>query len=1153
MGSDNLTARFANLSPAKRALLELRLNEKSAESLVSLSIPRRSARDTAPLSFAQQRLWFLNQLEPESPAYNESSTFRLSGTLDRDAFKMALNQVVLRHEVLRTTIVTVDGSPCQVIVRNRDVDLPVIDLYAVPNTDRYSEAQRLIVETIRKPFDLSRDLMLRVLLLQLAEKEHIFLVVKHHIASDKWSSGILWKELTAIYEAFVSGETSPLPELPIQYADYAVWQREWLQGDLLERQLSYWKKQLAGLGALQLPTDRPRPSVRSYQGNSQTIELSKQLSQKLEALSRQQGTTLFMTLLAAFQTLLYRYTGQEDIAVGCPIAGRTRQELEGLIGFFVNTLVLRVDFSGHPTFRELLARVREVALGAYGHQDLPFEKLVEELQPERNLTNTPLFQVAFAYQNTPNQGLEIPGVLVTPVEKIVETTKFDWHLSVNNADERIGATLYYATDLYDDVTIARLLSHFRVLLEGMVADPDRRVSELPILTEAEEHQLLVEWNDTNRDYPKNTCIHQLFGEQVEKSPDAVAVVFENQQLTYRELNTRANQLARYLYKLGVRRETLVGICMERSLEMVVGLLGILKAGGAYVPLDPKYPKERLAFILRDTHAPVLLTQRRMLEGGIEDRSSKMADGDSRSSIPVLCELEGLDSQVKVVCLDTDSKNFIHESTENPQGEATADNLAYVIYTSGSTGRPKGVAIEHRSALALLSWAKTVYTAEDLARILASTSICFDLSVFELFCPLASGDRVIMVKDALGLSDLPPDAGVTLVNTVPSAIAELLRVDRGIPASVRIVNLAGEPLSLALVHELYQRETIQRVFDLYGPSEATTYSTYALRQSAGPATIGRPIANTQIYILDSSLQPVPLGISGELHIGGAGLARGYLNRSALTAEKFLPNPFSKEPGARLYKTGDLARYLPDGNIEFLGRIDHQVKLRGFRIELGEIESALSQHPGVGAVAVLARQDLTDEKSDNLKSKIENPESGKRLVAYVVPRQEEAAPTGNELRIFLEKKLPEYMIPSAFVFLDALPPTPNGKIDRQALPAPDQNRVEAEQSYVAPRNPVEELLANIWAEVLKLEKIGVHDNFFGLGGHSLKVTQVISRVREALRLDLPVRVLFEAPTIAELASRVEQSTPEAGELEELARNMAEVEALSEEETELEINRA
>jgi amino acid adenylation domain-containing protein len=1128
MGNDSLTGRFANLSPAKRALLELRLKEKSPEPLITLSIPRRSAGDTAPLSFAQQRLWFLNQLEPESPAYNESHTFRLSGTLDRDAFKMALNQVVLRHEVLRTTIVTVDGSPCQLVVSNRTVDLPVIDLHAVPNTDRDSEAQRLIVETIRKPFDLSRDLMLRVLLLQLAEKEHIFLVVKHHIASDKWSLGILWKELSAIYEAFVSGKTSPLPELPIQYADYAVWQREWLQGDILERQLSYWKKQLAGLGALQLPTDRPRPSVRSFQGKRQTLDLSKQLSQKLEALSRQQGTTLFMTLLAAFQTLLYRYTGQEDIAVGCPIAGRTRQELEELIGFFVNTLIMRVNFSGNPTFRELLARIREVALGAYAHQDLPFEKLVEELQPERNLTHSPLFQVAFAYQNTPTHALEISRVLVTPVEKIVETTKFDLHLSVNVVDEGIAATLHYATDLYDDVTILRLLSHFRVLLEGMVADPNRRVFEVPILTEAEEHQLLVEWNDTNRDYPKDTYIHQLFEEQVEKSPDAVAVVFENQQLTYRELNTRANQVAHYLQKLGVGRETLVAICMERSLDMVVGLLGILKAGGAYVPLDPEYPKERLAFLMEDAQSAVLLTHERLQE--------KFPHAHAR-----------------IVCLDGDWEQIAKENQENTKNKMTGDDTAYVIYTSGTTGQPKGVIITHHNVARLFRATEHWFHFSKNDVWTMFHSYAFDFSVWEMWGALAYGGRIVIVPFWISRSpenfyELLCQEKITVLNQTPSVFRQLIQADQSLSnqteMALRLVIFGGEALDFQSLRPWLDRHGDQypQLVNMYGITETTVHVTCRVirstdvKQDVG-SVIGVPLPDLNLYVLDRHGQLVPIGIPGELYVGGAGVGRGYLNRPELTDERFVANPFNVRKSTKLYRTGDLVRRLSDGDIEYLGRTDAQVKVRGFRIELGEIESTLARHSSVQEVAVLAREDVPGDK---------------RLVAYVVATAC-ASPTAHDLRAFLKERLPEYMVPSAFVFLEKLPVTPNGKIDRKALPEPEERRPELEEGYVAPRNPVEELLAKIWAEVLKLEKIGIHDNFFSLGGHSLKVTQVISRVREALQLNLSVRVLFEAPTVAELASRIEHSTSEAGELEELARNMAEVEALSEEEIRREANRA
>jgi aspartate racemase len=1085
MESDNLTARLAILSPAKRALLELQLTQNRGEPLVSPNIPRRSAPGEAPLSFAQQRLWFLNQLEPESAVYNESTTFRLSGFLDLEVLKRALDQIVLRHEVLRTVIVTVEGSPCQVIGNNRHVDLPVIDLQDGPTTDRDSEALRLIAETIRKPFDLSRDLLLRVLLLRLGEQEHMFLVVKHHIAWDGWSSEVFWRELTALYRAFTSGEPSPLPELSIQYADYAVWQREWLQGELLETQLSYWKKQLEGIGTLQLPTDRPRTSVRSKNGKCQTIELSKHLSQKLRALSRQQGATLFMTLLAAFQTLLYRYTGQEDIAVGCPIAGRTRQELEELIGFFVNTIVLRVDFSGNPTFRELLARVREVAVGAYGHQDLPFEKLVEELQPDRNLSYTPLFQVAFACQSTPTHALEIPGVLVTPVEKIVETTKFDLYLSVNSTGEIIGATLYYATDLYDDVTIARLLSHLRVLLEGIVDDPDRRLSELPILTEAEEHQLLVEWNGTAKGYPKNKCIHELFEEQVEKSPDGVAVLFDNQQLTYQELNERANQLARYLRKLGVGPEVLVGISVERSLEMVVGLLGILKAGGAYVPLDPQYPRERLAFMLEDTRAPVLLTQHRLVDG-----------------LPA--------HNAHVVCLDRDREQIAAENDKNPISGAAAANLACVIYTSGSTGQPKGVKVRHQGILRLLIGIDYV-RLDGNQSFLQLSPTSFDASTFEIWGALLYGARCVLFP---GKVPIPNELGnilhhyhvstlwltASLFNTVIDEAPEAL-------SEVRQLLIGGEALSASHVQRALRLLPETQIINGYGPTESTTFTCcYSipprLDGNINSISIGHPIANTEVYLLDSHLSPVPIGVAGELYIGGDGLARGYLNRPELTSEKFIPHPFSHEPGARLYKTGDLARYRSDGNIDFLGRADHQVKIRGFRVELGEIEAVLRQHPAVQQTVALAREDISGERT---------------LAAYVVPNQESLSTT-HDLRNFLKQKLPQYMVPSFFVTLDALPLLPNGKVDRRALA---HGRPERSVTFIAPRTAVEKLLAAIWAGVLKVEKVGIHDNFFDLGGHSLLATQVISRVHDICHLNLPLQSLFENPTIDGLA-RIIQTT-------------------------------
>ena len=1085
MGSDNLTVRLANLSPAKRALLERKLMENGGvEPSLAPNIPRRPAGDTALLSFAQQRLWFLNQLEPESTVYNEASTFRLKGVVDLDALNLALNQIVRRQEILRTIIVSENGSPRQVVTSHREVELPVITLKAAPMTDRDSEARRLIAEAIRKPFDLSRDLLLRVLLLRLADQEWLFLVVMHHIACDGWSSGVFWRELTALYRAFTEGEASPLPELPIQYADYALWQRDWLQGELLERQLSYWRKQLDGIATLQLPTDRPRLSVRRNEGRRQTIELSAQLSQELIALSRQQGATLFMTLLAAFQTLLYRYTGQRDIAVGCPIAGRTRQELEGLIGFFVNTLVLRVDFSGHPTSREVLARVRDVALEAYGHQDLPFEKLVQELQPDRSLSYTPLFQVAFAYQNTPDHAPELFGLDVRRVEKIVETTKFDLYLSVNGGDEGIGATLNYASDLFDDDTITRLLDHWRVLLKGIIEDPDRPISELAILTETEERQLLVEWNATATEYPNSKCIHELFEEQAERNPDGVALLFDNQALTYRELNSRANRLAHYLRELAVGPEPVIGLCMERSLELVVALLSILKAGGAYVPLNPKYPKERLAFMLENADAPVLLTQERLIE-----------------KLP--------DTRAKVVCLDRDHEKIAARNSANPMGDTTADSLAYVIYTSGSTGQPKGVGVSHKGILRLL-WGVEYVQLDSNETFFHLAPTSFDASTFEIWGALLHGARCVLFPEktpsANEIGEILHRYKISTLWLTASLFNLVIDEAPNALVGVRQLLVGGESLSVRHVRRAIAHLPETQIINGYGPTEGTTFTCCysipaGLDENISSIPIGRPIANTEVYLLDAQLSPVPIGATGELYIGGDGLARGYVNRPELTAEKFIPHPFSKVPGNRLYKTGDLARYLPDGNIEFQGRIDRQVKIRGFRVELGEIEAALRGHPQVSDAVLVSRDSSPGDT---------------RLIGYVVSH--EWVQVG-ALRDFLAQKLPDYMIPSTFVFLDSLPLTPNGKTDLTALPEPDQRRPDLEEVYVGPCTPTEEIVAEIWAAVLKVSKVGVHDNFFDLGGHSLLATQLVSRVRERLLVELPLRVLFENATVAGMANHIE----------------------------------
>jgi amino acid adenylation domain-containing protein len=911
----------------------------------------------------------------------------------------------------------------------------------------------------------------------------VLLLVIHHITFDGWSARVFVEELAALYDAFVAGKPSPFPELPIQYADFAHWQRQWLQGEVLERQLSYWKEKLAGsLPSLDLPTDRPRPAVQTHCGARQSSVLSSFPLQALKALSRQEGVTLFMTLLAAFKVLLYRYTGQDDIAVGSPIAGRTHVETEGLIGFFVNTLVLRTDLSGNPTFRELLGRVREVALGAYAHQDLPFEKLVEALQPERDLSRTPLFQVMFNLENIPTKAVKTPSLSIDEFEFDSGVSQFDLALEVIEKDEGLSCLLNYSTDLFDAATIERMLGHYQTLLEGIVADPEERIGVLPLLTEAERHQLLVEWNDTQADYPKDSCIHQLFEAQVERTPDAVALAFKDQQLTYHELNTRANQLAHYLRKRGVEPGVLVSICVERSLEMVVGILGILKAGGAYVPLDPAYPQERLAFMLEDAQVSVLLTQRRLLEKLSEHRA-------------------------RVVCLDTSWEAIAGESEENPASEVTTNNLAYMIYTSGSTGKPKGVQIQHRAVVNFLNSMHEQLALTNQDVLLSVTTLSFDIAVLELFLPLSVGACITLVSrqvaaDGVQLLARLTSSGATVMQATPVTWRLLLEARWQGSQPLKIL-CGGEALPRELAHQLLRWGV--PLWNLYGPTETTVWATaYKVEPEGSSVPIGRPIANTQIYLLDAHLQPVPIGVPGELHIGGIGLARGYLNRPEMTAEKFIPNPFSDEPGTRLYKTGDLARYLPDGNIEFLGRIDHQVKVRGFRIELGEIETVLGRHPTVRETVVMARKDVL---GDN------------RLVAYVVPNQK-PAPTTNELRSFLKRKLPQYMVPSTFMFLDALPLTPNGKVDRRALPAPDRVRPELERAFVAPRTPIEEMLAGIWAEVLGLEEVGIHDNFFELGGHSLVATQVMYRVRAASRVELSLRSLFERPTVAGLAEYVDR---------------------------------
>jgi amino acid adenylation domain-containing protein len=1044
-----------------------------------------------PASFAQRRMWFLDQFQPGSPFYNVPMAVRIKGALRVAALEQGIRGIVRRHESLRTTFAVMDGEPVQVIHKDgpaMNIALDRVDIRRLSAPEREAEIHRRAMAEAQLPFNLAEGPLLRATLLKLGERDHVLLLTMHHIVSDAWSQGVFIQEMAVLYDMFSKEKPSPLPDLPLQYADFTEWQRAWLQGEVMEAHLDYWRGRLRdNPPPLRLPTDYPRPSVQTARGAKLSRSLPKPLANALQKVSQREGATLFMTLLAAFQALLHRYTGQDDISVGTPVANRNRAEIEGLIGCFINTLVMRTDLSGDPSFRELLRRAREVALGAYAHQDLPFEKLVEELKPERDMSRQSLFQVMLILQNVPRK-VEIGGHgLTLSVLKIDKgTSNFDLTLTMVEEAKGLNAMAEYNTDLFEAATIERLLQHFQTLLEGIVSDPDRRISDLPLLNEAERRLLLSAWNDTRREYPRDKCVHELFEAQVERSPDAIALVVEEEQLTYRELNRRANQLAAYLGKLGVGPETPVGFCLERSPEMVVGILGILKAGGTYVPLDPAYPKERLAFMLEDTRTPVILVQQRLIE-----------------RLP--------EHQARVVRIDADWELMGQESEGNRASGATAGHLAYVMYTSGSTGRPKGIAIPHRAINRLVFNTNYIEITSDDRMLLASNS-AFDAATFELWGALLHGARLVGVSREAVLS--PQELAASIRDHGISAMwltaALFNQMTREVPkafGSVRHLLIGGEALDPHRVREALKNDPPARLVNGYGPTEGTTFTTWYLAQEAAEGAtsipIGRPISNTQTYLLDRNQQPTPLGIAGELYIGGDGLARGYFNGPELTAEKFIPNPYSERPGARLYRTGDLSRYLPDGAIEFLGRLDHQVKIRGFRIELGEIETTLQQHPAIREAVVLAREDEPGNK---------------RLVAYLVSVQEEA-PTIGELHSFLRQKLPWYMAPAAYVWLEFLPMTPNGKIDRRAMPAPDKTQPELEAAFVAPRTPAEERLAAIYAEVLCLERVGISDHFFDLGGHSLLATQVASRVRQAFEIELPLRSLFETPTVAGLAENIE----------------------------------
>src|SRR5215213_968322 len=1061
--------------------------DQSPQELSVIPVLSRDDDAPLPLSFAQQRLWFFEQLEPDSPMYNCPGAVRLMGRLEIMAFEQALNEVIRRHESLRTTFTTRAGQPFQLIKAPWRLTTSVVDLSGLHEATREAASSQLILSESVRPFDLEHGPLLRVTLLRLSAEEHVALLVMRHIISDGWSIGILIDEVANCYDALCKGNLPELPHLPIQYADYAAWQRESGRGESLERQLDYWRRQLSGkLPILELPSDKPRRAIKSFRGAHQRLLLPVELMQALKDLSQKEGVTLFMTLLAAYAALLLRYSAEEDICIGTSIAGRTRKETESVIGFFVNMLVLRIDLNGDPTFLELLQRVRAVALGAYANQDVPFEELVDELGTERSLSHTPLFQTVFVLQNAPRAELQLTGLKLQRVDIEGQAAKFDLTVAVEETNEGLMVRLEYDTDLFLPGTISRLGQHWQQLLEGVVQQPQMRLMTLPLLSETERQQVLFDWNQTRADYELDNCIHRLFEAQVLKTPTAKAVVFENEHLTYAELNRRANQLAHYLRRSGVGPERRVGLLLDRSLEMAVAVIATLKANGAYVPLDPAAPTERLAFLIEDCGISVLLTQH-----------------------PFASNLNS--KQVRTIEINTEWPAIAAESLENPVSKATSQNLAYVLYTSGSTGKPKGVMTEHRSLLNHVLAMLDRLEIKPGGSYIQVQPLTVDSCGTHFYVAWLTGGCLHVISrekstEPEALESYFRKHAIDCLKIAPPHLEALHNFSCGTPVMpLHWLIFGGEAAKREWAEKLLQlaQGTDCQLFNHYGPTETTigvmTYQVTpdSLRADMTIVPIGRPLPNVQVYILDRYQQPVPVGVAGELHIGGVSLTRGYVNRPELTAENFIPDPFSSIPGARLYKTGDLARHLPDGNVDFLGRIDHQIKIRGYRIEPGEVVAALLHHPGVREAAVAAREDQS---------------GAKRLVAYIVPQS--SATPGGELRGFLKTKLPDYMIPSVFVMMESFPHTAQGKLDVKSLPGPDDAEDERPSAYTAPRDTREEVFARIWSAVLGVKEVGIHDNFFELGGDSILAIQIIARTSQA-ELHITPRQLFEHQTIAELA--------------------------------------
>lgn len=1108
---DTLEQPRSPFSPAKQALLEKRLRGNAAV----VTLPKRPETEFAPTTFAQQRLWFLDQLEPGSATYTIPIVMRVRGPLHIPVLEQCLNELVRRHETWRTTFESRDGIPFQHIGQPSPIDFSVHDLSTLPESQRENEAFQMAAKQAQVPFQLAVGPLVRVLLLQLDTADYLLVLTQHHIISDGWSIGLILQEIVVLYEAFLAQKPSPLPELAFQYGDYAYWQQQNLQGPELERQLAYWKQQLEDAPPyLELPTNRARPDLQTFCGETQHFQISRALSEQLRVLCEQEHVTLFMTILATFQMVLYRYTGQDDLVIGTSIANRMLPELEPIVGFFVNTLILRTDLSGDPTFQELLKRVCNVSLAAFAHQEAPFERAVSRVPP---------LQVHFILQNTPSEAKELTGLSVERIEMETQTAKFDLFLNVEDATEICGF-FEYNVDLFDAATIQRLSVHFQRLLEAVVQDPARRLSTFPLLTTDESQHMLSVWNSTNDVEQQHGCIQTLFEAQVARSPLRSAVEFAGTALTYEELNQRANQVAHYLRQLGVAPEVPVGLYLERSLDLIIGVLGILKAGGAYLPVDPASPQERCGWILADAQTPILLTQTALL--------------------PFLPDYHGT-----VVCLDASQELFAPMARTNPVHLTTEENAAYIIYTSGSTGQPKGVLVTHRSLTNHSQAIVKQYTLDESDRVLQFASLSFDAAGEELYPTWLSGATLVLRPE-----DLPASAEMfhrfitqerLTVLDLPTAywhqwVTHLSPAEVPLPASLRLVIVGGEAVQPAHYQRWLQFAGPQIQWsNTYGPTETTiTAILYTPTEAEDPhqhqTPIGRPIANLQAYVLDQQLQPVPLGALGEIYLAGEGLARGYLNRPALTAECFIPNPYGPV-GSRLYRTGDLARYLADGNLLYVGRNDQQVKIRGYRIELGEIESRLLQHPGIVESVVLVREDIAGDKC---------------LVAYLVSNQ--PAISSAELRRFLGEHLPAYMLPTSYIFLEQFPLTTSGKINRRALPAPARNHQEGTEAHVPPRTPFEEILVGIWCDVLHIVQVGIEDNFFEIGGHSLRAIQLVARIQDIFPLELPLKHLFAYPTIASLAAFLFQDEEQRAIITTTAELFLTVNDLSDEEVEALLNR-